>query len=489
MLLASVFVISTWWRLRDVAVTAVPPASDAPVSEPMVPLHTNASGESPRRRGEAGTRQERYRQLLQQGVQVNEAQSTQTRAEDAAPTPAIIAASSSPHGVVSATGSAPRALHLPQPPESASRKQRSSAEIPPAESRDPDSDLSAPQLLSATFSPQQIADGEETTLTVGVVDDLSGVRVVSGLIVGPSGALQGFSAQRDGESDSYTARIRVPKDAADGIWRVRHLTLTDKAGNSATLTDSQGALPSTASFRVVSATSDSEGPTLKAIWLDRTAMRGGERNSLFVQAEDDKSGVAAVSGVFVGPARTARISFGCQAGANSTWTCPVAPPVCLDCGSWRLEQVQLQDKANNITTVRSSDQIVGSVMLDIIADLCDSSPPMLSALLLDPLVVSNAEGGVIRIQATAHDDGCGVGSMSGFAGPAGPAGAAGGQRIPFSLQPSTDGRTFTGRIAVPRHAATGRWQIGWIQALDKGFNLRTFTTSEPVVAAATFQVE
>jgi hypothetical protein len=486
-LLASVFAISAWWRVRNVALTPVAPAAEAPAIEqvhpPGVEAAVEAARESARRIDDVATRQARYRQLLQQEAPVVEA--SQRKVEGVEENPSNIPANRVAQEGVQLTGSVARTV--PQSPaESASRKQRPSAETRREEARDPDSDLLAPRLLSATFSPQQIADGEETTFTVGVVDDLSGVRAVSGLIASPGGAVQGFSAQNDGGSDSYTARIRVPKDSADGIWRVRHLTLTDKAGNSATLSDSQGTLPPTASFRVVSAASDTEGPALKAIWLDRSAMRGGERNSLFVQAEDDRSGVAAVSGVFAGPARTARISFGCQAGANATWICPVAPPGCLDCGSWRLEQIQLQDKANNITTVRSSDQLVGSVMLDIIADVCDSSPPLLSALLLDPLVVSNAEGGVIRVQATAHDHGCGVGSMSGFAAPAG---AGSGQRIPFSLQPSTDGRTFTGRIAVPKHAATGRWQIGWIQALDKGFNLRTFTSSEPVVAAATFQVE
>ena len=87
-------------------------------------------------------------------------------------------------------------------------------------------------------------------------------------------------------------------------------------------------------------------------------MRAGEKNTVFVQAEDDKSGVSLVSGVFVSPSKQARIGFGCRAGANGTWECTVSPPACLDCGAWQLEQIQLQDKANNMATFRGDNQIV-----------------------------------------------------------------------------------------------------------------------------------
>jgi hypothetical protein len=33
------------------------------------------------------------------------------------------------------------------------------------------------------------------------------------------------------------------------------------------------------------------------------------------------------------------------------------------------------------------------------------------------------------------------------------------------------------------------WTIGWIQALDKGHNLRAYGAAEPVLARVTFRVE
>lgn len=370
-----------------------------------------------------------------------------------------------------------------------SPQQRSAGEEPPRSSveDDPDTDVAPPQLLAVEFVPPQVHDGEETIFSAMVNDNLSGVRSVSGVIASPSGSMQGFACTRDAETNRFTARVPIPKDAAEGVWTVKYLTLSDNASNSVNLNAAAGALPPTASFRVISSTSDSSGPQLKAVWLDKPAMRAGERNTVFVQAEDEKSGVALVSGVFISPAKAARIGFSCRAGNAGTWECAVTPPVCLDCGVWRLEQIQLQDKANNLTTFRSDNALVGQIALDIAADRCDAAAPVVTALSVDPTVVSNAQASVIQVRAIMVDEGgCGVASLSGQAVPPG---GIGGQRRYFSFEPSQDGQTFVGKLEIPQFAAKGQWSIAWIQALDKGHNLRAYSTSDRVVAGATFRVE
>jgi hypothetical protein len=357
----------------------------------------------------------------------------------------------------------------------------------PKDEPDAETDTAPPQLGGAEFIPAQVQDDGETMFAAIVTDNLSGVRSVSGVIASPSGALQGFACQREGETDRWVSRIKIPRDAAEGMWAVKYLTLSDHANNSVNLNQNSGALPAAASFRVTSSGSDSAAPQLKGVYLERNAMNAGDRNTVFVQAEDDKSGVSLVSGVFVSPAKQARIGFGCRPGSGGAWECVVAPPVCLDCGLWKLEQIQLQDKANNMATFRADNPLVQAVALDISGDKCDAGPPNLIALSLQPLVVSNAEGGTIQIQAQVSDDACGVASLSGQAVPSGAQG--GGQRIYFSFQPSQDGQNFFGQIVVPKHAAKGTWGIGWIQALDKGHNLKAYSSNDPVVSRVTFRVE
>ncbi len=352
---------------------------------------------------------------------------------------------------------------------------------------DGETDLVPPQLMMAEFNPSQVQDGGDTTFSVIVNDNLSGVRSVSGVVTSPSGSLQGFSCTREGDTNRFVARINVPKDAPEGLWLVKYLTLSDNASNSANLNQAQGSLPPSASFRVTSNAPDSAGPVLKSVWLDHPAMRAGEKNIIFVQADDEKSGVLSASGVFVSPGKAARIGFGCRAGANGTWECPISPSTCLDCGVWTLEQIQLQDKANNMSTYRNDNQFVKGVALDIAGDSCDSIAPTMTSMVLNPTVVSNAQASIITVEATLTDEGgCGAASLSAQAMPPG---GVGGQRRPVTFMPSTDGTTFIGRLEIPQFAAKGQWTIAWIQALDKGGNLRAYGSNDPVLARATFQVE
>jgi hypothetical protein len=108
-------------------------------------------------------------------------------------------------------------------------------------------------------------------------------------------------------------------------------------------------------------------------------------------------------------------------------------------------------------------------------------------LTLSPTAVSNSQNSIITVQATMVDDGvCGAASLSAQAIPPG---GIGGQRRPVTFMPSADGQTFVGRLEIPQFAAKGLWTIAWIQALDKGLNLRSYSTNDPVVARATFRVE
>ena len=511
--LVVLFGVAVWIRLSayDGTTLADPhpgqQQSQAPLSasvgnEPASPPDPGVIVEQPSANGAvrsaASSREERYRELLRSAPP-----STTTAAATPVPEKQPSLLDRVLHPIANALGvNRPARQQAPQvaaaPPAPRQQPSRAADEPPstsnpnegrerePAEDQDTESDVAPPQLHTVEFLPAQVQDDGETMLAAIVTDNLSGVRSVSGVIASPSGALQGFACQREGQSDRWIARIKVPRDAAEGTWSVKYLTLSDNANNSVNLNQAAGALPQGASFRVVSSGSDSTAPVLKSVYLERSAMNAGERNTVFIQADDDKSGVSLVSGVFVSPSKQARIGFGCRPGGAGAWECVVAPPACLDCGLWQLEQIQLQDKANNMATFRKDNPIVSQVALDITGDKCDAGPPVLTNLTLEPLVVSNAEGGTILIRAIVSDDACGVASLSGQAVPSG---AQGGQRIYFSFDPSTDGQNFVGRIVVPRHAAKGTWGIGWIQALDKGHNLKAYSATDPVVSRVTFRVE
>jgi hypothetical protein len=399
-----------------------------------------------------------------------------------------------PPRVVAAAAVIPSARQTSQTTPSAVRPVRNTDQAPsdtrgevPREpkDKDPTSDTTPPQLLSVDFNPPQIRDGEETLLAIMATDDLSGVRVISGTIGTPTGGLQGFAAQREGESSRYVSRISVPKDAPEGLWRITYLNLSDNAGNTAMLSANQGTLASNG-FRVTSSRSDTKPPMLRAVWLDRAQMRAGEKNIVFVQADDEGTGVNLVSGVFQSPSKFARIGFGCRAG-EGPWQCDFVPPASADCGEWKLEQVQLQDKANNMATTRSDNPLIAAVRLTIGGSDCDSQPPEMRAIVLDNTVVSNIEKTTITVTATVSDDLSGVASMSGQV--TGPPSTTGTPRLYFSLTQAGDPQTWTGQIQIPKLAAKGRWEIAWVQILDKANNLKTYSRSDAVLHNATFTVQ
>lgn len=351
---------------------------------------------------------------------------------------------------------------------------------------DPNSDTTPPQLLSIAFDPPQVQDGGDTTLIVVATDDLSGIRGISGTLTSPNGkAVQGFAQQRDGETTRYISRIHIPEKAEDGIWKVSFLTLSDMATNSVTLSYAQGTLPPSATLKVNSSASDETPPTLRNVWLERRAMRIGEHDTLFVDATDDKSGVHLVSAVFLSPAKLARIGVGCQKGTNDVWQCDIAPPSCLDCGDWTLDQVQIQDNATNFNTVRSENPVVAAIRLNITGDSCNNIPPALQGVALSRTeIVMGRDEPVVDVTAVVADDACGVGGVS--AQIVGPGTSSSGQFFSFQQK---DGNTFIGTIRLQANFARGVWRISSLTVSDKGQNLKIYYGNDPLLARAMFTVK
>lgn len=375
----------------------------------------------------------------------------------------------------------PRSTPGPSAPTQATSTTTRDREPP----KDPNSDTSPPQLVSIEFAPQEVHDGEQATIIITAVDDLSGIRGISGTIGSPTGkALQGFSEQREGDTNRYIGRVLIPKNAEEGLWRVSFLNMSDNASNAVTLNYAAGTVPPSAVLRVISSGNDSTPPTLKRIWLDRPAMRGGQKNLVFVEAVDEKSGMNLVSAVFQSPEKRARLGAGCKHGEGDVWECELNVPNCIDCGEWQLEQVTLQDKASNLATFRQDNPLVQPVKINIQGDGCDNTAPLLQSVSLDNNnVVIGRDAPMVIVTIVASDDSCGVGGASGqFSGP----GVGSGGFFPFSLGP--DPSTWVGRIQLDPHAPRGVWRINSIQLNDRGHNLRVYYASDPLLQNAFFQV-
>jgi hypothetical protein len=374
----------------------------------------------------------------------------------------------------------------PPPPPTTTRPNPDTTRDKPVD-KDPNTDTTPPAVTAVQFDPSSVHDGDSVAVIVTAMDDMSGIRGLSGTITSPTGkALQGFACQREApESNRYIGRLTIPKDAEEGMWHINFLNVSDNASNSVTLAYNQAPVLQAAQLQVTSSRSDKTPPTVKAAWIDKRGMRAGEKNTLFVQAQDDKSGVNLVSGVFLSPRKQARIGVACRGnGDGDLWTCDFTVPTCLDCGDWQLEQIQLQDKASNMTAVTAAgSDVVRAVIVNIVGDQCDGEPPVLQAVMLDTnQVPSTPEGTLVNVRAAVNDDGCGVASVSGQV-----VGPSGGSGLFFAFSVA-GGQEWIGKMPIPRLAGKGIWKINWLQVMDKGNNLRVYFSSDPLLRNAVVNV-
>lgn len=481
-------------------ITATPPAEHrGSVGAPPPGLMPEGKSQIQRApeggRAHTQTREERYRELLAMGnspaaAAVKTAAESQPQARAAAPQPkpqpqSPLAKLLQP--IVNAVTGGPKPPVQPPTVQHTTTSHPEDAKHPDGPP-DPNSDTTPPQLIAIEFAPPVVHDGEETTLIITATDDLSGIRGISGTITSPTGkALQGFAQQHEGDTNRYVSRITIPKDAEEGIWKISFLNMSDQATNMITLSFAQGTIPPTAVLKVISSRSDSTPPTLRNVSIARRAMRVGEPNTLFIEAEDDKSGVRLVSAVFVSPSKQARLGYGCKKGDGDTWECAITPPECLDCGEWALEQIQMQDNANNYVTVRQDNPLVAAVHVNIAGTTCDNTPPVLQSLTLDkPVIIMGQGEPVMTVHVIATDDACGIGGLSGqVTGP----GTNAGTFFAFAPEGGEGGNTWVGTFRLDPRAPRGIWRVQSITVNDKGQNLRIYYSSDPILGRAQFVVK
>jgi len=358
---------------------------------------------------------------------------------------------------------------------------------------DPESDRRPPVLQNLRFDPPEIRDGSRAILSVGSTDDLSGVKFVYGSVRSPSGAaMVPFSGRDATGSGVFSATIAIPARGETGDWFVANLQIVDKAENALALVFARATVPEGGALRVVSDESDSIAPDVHRVSIVKGSVGAGEKNQIVVDVDDDRSGVALVTGAFQSPSKSAFIPFTCASNGDSpSWEGDVSIPANADCGEWTLRQLRVVDKANNSAFLSMDAPQVGRVSFVVSGGgECDSEPPVVDAMGFSPTSVSNAAASDITVTVTTHDGGSGVASLSGWIdGPV----AANGQapRIYFECVPDPKDKEapLTARIIVPQFAAKGTWRVTLAQVADKARNTRAYNRDDPALRDASFTVD
>jgi hypothetical protein len=342
------------------------------------------------------------------------------------------------------------------------------------------------------FNPPEVTDGGTTTLTIQATDDLSGVGSVKGAVSSPNGtAILPFQAQDDGSSDGvFIARIAIPAGAETGLWYVSGLLVLDRAYNSLVTNYTPATVPPAGTIRVSSSMSDSTPPTVRSVWVEKPTLSGGEINTVRVEVQDDLSGVAAVTGMFQSPSKSALVAYACAADADPAfWVGAVSVPVDAECGRWTLKVLRTKDNAGNTAALSESSPQAAAAAFVVAGGSCDSTPPTLEQLGLSPAIVSNDTANEILVTAELADPGGRAIAVSGWiAGPVSTNGLA--PKILFSCNRASNdpNAPWTGRISVPQYAAKGIWRIGLIRLQDKSLSYTEYAPQDAVLANGFFEV-
>lgn len=338
---------------------------------------------------------------------------------------------------------------------------------PETDRDEPDySDAAPPEVTAIWFDPQQVPPGANLSIYVQATDNLSGVNAISGTSKSPSGrAVLSFGCERSDSEDSFVGTLAIPDQAEMGRWYLTFLQVTDKVSNSKTYAVNS-ALLTNAYFEVVGSDSDNLPPEVTAVYVNPLEVEGGDTVQVTVEAEDDKSGVARISGLFMSPSKHARLSFSCRnEGEPNLFDGHLTIPEDAESGQWTLEWLQAQDGARNTKTLNraSFPGIFDHASVRVHTDRSDSQPPTLDNLTTYPATVTYEETAQIIVYAS--DDISGINSVSG--GLRSPSGKA---HLHFSCIYDQENDAYQAEVMIPTNAEIGVWRVDYIRMIDKARN-------------------
>ncbi|MDX9702592.1 MAG: hypothetical protein RBU23_06070 [Candidatus Auribacterota bacterium] len=333
------------------------------------------------------------------------------------------------------------------------------------------SDSEPPELISAHFDPMNVQPGQELTVKIQAVDNLSGVQSVFGIVKNPSDTVMiSFSCSLVEADGTFQGKFIIPEHAEEGTWGLKNIRLTDAVHNSQNYTTKHPVIRDS-TFTVANSDSDVTGPHATAIYVDPSQATGGERVQIMIEAVDDKSGVARVYGVFASPSKNARLSFACQYIAElNIFEGAVNMPQSAESGFWVLDYLRLEDNAKNSRTYYYKDhsELFNKARIDVYSKSSDSQPPVLENVAIYPSTVIYGE--TVKIIVSASDDISGIQHISGTLHSASRQG-----RIPFHCVYVEDNQKYVAQIIIQEHTEVGIWRIENMILSDNAHNQASYS--------------
>lgn len=344
-------------------------------------------------------------------------------------------------------------------------------------------DVTPPAVKTIWFAPLSIdtsAAEASILLQAAVTDDLSGVNYFEAVFTAPESEVRRSGSIRiaPAREGMVSVKITFPRFSVAGTWNLSHVILSDVAGNTAQLGQSELAQLGVETRLSVRSAKDETPPVLRLFSFEParidTSTKGATVNAKFA-ASDDISGVQQIEFVFKGPAGTFQ-SSGPQrtkGGASVSGDLSVSFPRRSMAGQWTLHTVFLSDGAGN-TLMLETDELLRMgipTALEVVSAE-DHEPPSLGTLGVSPDSIDTTSGpGSVDVSFRAADGTSGVQSITViFGGP-----TAGGRLTGSASFPPLNEVTGSVQVTFPRGSEPGDWELLGVELHDAAGN--TFVVS------------
>ncbi len=353
-------------------------------------------------------------------------------------------------------------------------------------------DTTPPVLATYSYTPAAFdVSFADTPLTgaVQATDNSSGLQSAFLAFYSPSGNRRVDCHSSAGSysgtltSGTFTCMGLFPRYTETGQWQLQFLSITDRAGNTATYTKDQLAAMGFSTTLTLTGTSDTSAPSLVSYSFSPSSITlAGSPVTLTgtIAATDNLSGLYLAYISFYSPSGQQRVDCYPQPGVPNSGTplsgsydCSGTFTPGMETGTWRVQFVELRDTVGN-ARYYTTQELAGMGLATTLAvsATSDATAPALSSLSLAPLSVNTASGAAgISGTITASDVGSGVRQAA--AAMFSPTGQQRVDCVTAILPAGTASATMPCSGTFPQNSESGAWEVRFVEVSDHAGNTAT----------------
>ena len=335
-----------------------------------------------------------------------------------------------------------------------------------------------PTLLSVQWKPQATRKaGEAVVLEVRAEDAESGVGQIAAQLQSPTQKVSTWlSFSYDSGRRLWYARFVIPRYGEDGAWKLKQLTVTDRAGNQSIYDESASEI----AFLVLQVTEslvspDQTAPNLVSLQRSQGILLQGEASRFVAELQDESPIEQSWLQIRSPQSQQLQVPLSWNP-ATLRYEGEASFSSFAALGDWQISIFYAKDIYGNILQIPQGDTRFQSLSISVRSNPLteDKIAPVLEGLMLGEAKAQ--QGKEIRVFAKIKEEGSGLlGSLVILRH------TPSGQQISTSLTENPASGLWEGNLSFPPNAALGTWSFFRVSLEDRAGNSSVYTEDHPLL--------